>query len=172
MDKFTLAFNFVMDHEVGSAPNGGYTNRDIDPGGATKWGISDRRDGKMDNQTDVNGDRIPDIPVKDLTKQQAMEIYRNEYWKPAGCEDLPFELACTVFDTAVNQGVSVALKLKAQTLDYKAYLELRTQLYLRLAEKNPKFKLKKPGWKYCILDGWLARVNDLKKFVDIHKMDV
>lgn len=158
MDKFTLAFNFVMDHEVGNAPNGGYTNRDIDPGGETKWGISKKAH--------------PSVDIKNLTKQAAMDIYRTDYWDMAGCEDLPFELACVVFDTAVNQGVSVALKLKAQTLDYKAYLELRTQLYLRLAEKNPKFKLKKPGWKYCILDGWLARVNDLKKFVDIHKMDV
>jgi len=70
-----------------------------DPGGATRWGISQAAH--------------PGIDVMRLSRQQAMDIYRNEYWLPL----LPYEsalaapnaclnpaLAIVAFDAAVNEG--------------------------------------------------------------------
>lgn len=62
-----------------------------DPGGTTKYGI-DQRD-------------HPGVNVATLTKDQAIEIYRNEEWRKAQCASMkaPWDLA--VFDSAINPGL-------------------------------------------------------------------
>lgn len=67
------------------------SNRAMDKGGLTKWGISKRAH--------------PDVDVVNLTREAATEIYFLEYWKKARVGDLPLGLAKLVFDGAVNHGV-------------------------------------------------------------------
>lgn len=72
-----------------------------------------------------------DIP--NLTEAQALDIYRQHYWRAAGCENLPWPLCLVVFDTAVNHGVGVAQELLGQHSDPVDYLAARMLVYVRLA---------------------------------------
>lgn len=73
---------------------GGHVDDPADPGGETKYGISKRA--------------YPDLDIGGLTKKQAGEIYRADYWDACRCDDLPRGLDLVVFDAAVNQGPGFA----------------------------------------------------------------
>ena len=90
MSKFDEIIEMVLEHE------GGYVNHSSDPGGETIYGISKRA--------------YPDLDIKNLTVEQAKEIYRNDYWDRIKGEDLPSGVACVVLDYCVNSGVSRASK--------------------------------------------------------------
>lgn len=87
---FDQALAFVLGWE------GGLVNDPKDPGGLTNHGIS-----KL---------AYPALDVAALTREQIVEIYRRDYWEPARCMDMPVPLALLVFDSAVNQGISTAVK--------------------------------------------------------------
>ncbi len=110
MNHFYTALKFVLDHEAG------YSNNPNDRGGETNFGISDRRDGLMDGKADIDGDRVPDARIKDLTIEQAGQIYLREYWQPLRCDDLHPSIAYVLFDTAVNTGTRQAVKLLQRAL--------------------------------------------------------
>lgn len=97
--SFLHALSFIL------AKEGGYVNDSTDKGGETNFGISDKRDGLADGKTDVDGDGKPDTPIKDLTSEQAGEIYYRDYWSPAYCSDWPDGISLIVFDAAVQHGV-------------------------------------------------------------------
>lgn len=71
---------------------GGWVNNPYDPGGETKYGISKNA--------------YPNVDIAALTKDQAIEIYRKDYWVPTAgrIEDLSPQIALVVFDWAVNSG--------------------------------------------------------------------
>ena len=73
---------------------GGYVNDPRDPGGETKFGISKRA--------------YPDLDIKTLTREQAKDIYYQDYWRAVECDYLPEELRLIAFDSAVQHGVAVA----------------------------------------------------------------
>jgi lysozyme family protein len=82
------AIFFTLRWEVGSAPNGGFVNHPLDPGGMTKYGISKRAH--------------PDVDIENLTEQEAAEIYYYAYWKPLFADALPPRLALALFDWSVH----------------------------------------------------------------------
>jgi len=90
MSHFDRAIISVLFHE------GGYVNNPHDPGGETNFGISKRS--------------YPNVDIKNLTKDEAIAIYRRDFWQ--SCYDkMPYQIAAKVFDMAVNMGVSTAHKL-------------------------------------------------------------
>jgi len=89
--RFEQAFDRVIGHE------GGYVNHPDDPGGETKWGISKRA--------------YPNVSIKDLTREQARDLYLADYWSPLHLEGLPDEIQFNVFDAAVNHGRGNAVRL-------------------------------------------------------------
>jgi len=91
MNPFDHAIEFVM------AAEGTYVNNILDPGGETKYGISKRQ--------------FPDLDIKTITRQDAIGIYREKYWNTCKCDQLPSPLAMVLFDSAVNQGPSIAIRL-------------------------------------------------------------
>lgn len=128
---------------------GGWSNDAADSGGKTMFGITER----------VYKAHYPEKWIKDCTMDEALGIYKKDYWDAAGCADLPLPLAVAVFDTAVNCGVSRAKRWLKEAQDPKGFLERRRQHYYTIIENNPALaKFKK---------GWLNRLNDLHKFVDI-----
>lgn len=139
--KFGEALKFTLAHE------GGYSFNPNDPGGETKWGISKRYH--------------PNVDIKNLTQQQAYDIYLNEYWNPIGGDNLPYPLCVVAFDTAVNPGLGDALKwLKlSQGQTWTGLLQLRRNNYQNLVSSNPS--------KRVDLKGWLNRCNDLQKYCEI-----
>lgn len=147
-NNFVRAFQFVAKWEWGDRKDGGYTNDPTDPGGETKWGISKRAH--------------PNLDIKNLTLEQAAEIYLSEYWDATGCDlvastDIGYAVA--IFDTAVNCGVSRTKGWLKEAEDVKSFLELRRKYYYMLIDKNPKLVKFKQGW--------LNRLNDLHKYIDI-----
>lgn len=88
MSQFDKLIDRVLSHE------GGYSNDPQDPGGETQWGISKRAH--------------PDVNIKALTRNQAIDIYRADYWDKIKGDQLPAGIAFQVLDAAVNHGVRVA----------------------------------------------------------------
>jgi lysozyme family protein len=87
---FERALQFVLKHE------GGYVNDPRDPGGETKYGISQRA--------------FPGLDIKNLTVEQAGEIYRAQYWLRIRGDELPAGIGLLAFDMAVNMGCTAAVK--------------------------------------------------------------
>lgn len=83
---------------------GGYVNHPNDPGGETKFGISKRS--------------YPHIDIKSLTKEQAIAIYKQDFWDKCKIEKLPPPLRLIVFDCAVNQGQGTAIKLLQKAIRF------------------------------------------------------
>jgi lysozyme family protein len=123
--NFDNAFEVEMEVEVGSAPNGGYTNDPNDPGGETKWGISKRAN--------------PNVDIANLTKDGAKPIYKVKYWDPLNLDNEAYAIALLLFDTSVNQGLAFAHTLP------RDFVGICTARMLRYAA-NPNFSRYGKGW--------------------------
>lgn len=110
MNTFDDALELLLEHE------GGYVDDPNDAGGKTKFGISDRRDGKVDGLADIDGDGVGDVKIIELELKQVAEIYRREYWDRCKCSLLSPALATALFDTAVNCGNGLAARLLQRVL--------------------------------------------------------
>lgn len=128
---FGQAMRFVLAHE------GGEVNHPEDHGCYTKWGIAQKFN--------------PQVNVATMELEQAKRIYREKYWEPAGCDALPWPLALTVFDMAVNAGTGTAIKLLGNA-DFAKYNEHRRSYYRSLATFA------------TFGQGWLNRVDAIEKF--------
>jgi lysozyme family protein len=102
----------------------------------------------------------PGVDVKNLTKEQAAQIYRERYWNSVNADSLPPALAAVMTDTAVNMGAGKAKELLEKSGgDIGSFLELRREHYRNLATSDPK--------KYGqFLNGWMNRVNRLEAFAN------
>lgn len=137
---FDIIINIILRHE------GGYVNDPDDLGGETKYGITKRR--------------YPNLDIKNLTKREAIEIYRRDFFIPMEIEKISnMNLALNYMDMGVNAGIGNAKKIMATALKEQAetgadivtiYKRLRVEYYTRIAElrNNKKF-----------LAGWLNRVK-------------
>lgn len=119
---------------------GGFTPKDGASGAPANFGINQRAN--------------PDVDVKNLTKAQAVELYRTRYWDAIGGDNLPPATALVAFDMAVNQGVGSARAMLEQTGgDPMQMIAERRKFYEGLA-KNPK--------QTENLTGWLNRMDALE----------
>lgn len=87
---FDTAFERLIGHE------GGYVNHPSDPGGETRYGISKRS--------------YPGEDIAGMTLARAKEIYRRDFWGPAGCDAVPPGIRFDLFDFAVNSGTRTAIR--------------------------------------------------------------
>ena len=81
---------------------GGHVDNPDDPGGETKFGISQRA--------------YPKVNISKLTKDKARKIYQRDYWKPAGCDEMPSGVDLIVFDGAVNCGVRSSVRFLQESV--------------------------------------------------------
>lgn len=95
---FDQAFAFVVEAEGGAT----ITDDPQDPGGLTKWGVSQRS--------------YPDLDIRSLTREQAKDIYFRDYWQRCHCDRFQQQLALALFDSAVNQGPAKAIRLLQRAL--------------------------------------------------------
>jgi lysozyme family protein len=151
MANFEEAIPVVLENE------GGYVSDPADPGGETHWGISKRA--------------YPNLNITDLTKEQATEIYRRDFWRFDGIENQA--VATKIFDAFVNMGhtaIKILQKLLGATVDgnygpqterlvnaedpaqlLSRYRIVLAQHYIEIAEKNPA--------EAKFLQGWLKRAR-------------
>lgn len=123
-----------------------YENDPSDPGGPTRWGIDHRSH--------------PSVDIRNLTEDQAKQIYWDDYWQKNGCEEKGFPLGEVYFNAAVNCGSGRAMKLLSESgNDASKFLDAQAAFYHRLVQARPK------SVKY--LRGWLNRVNSLRTFLKL-----
>ncbi|HEM8614633.1 TPA: peptidoglycan-binding protein [Citrobacter amalonaticus] len=170
---FRNALTFVLSAERG------YVNDPTDRGGETNLGISDKRDGVADGKTDVDGDGKPDTRIRDLTVEQAGQIYFRDYWYPAYCPLWPDEVALFVFDSAVQHGAKKAVQLLQEAVGFtgksvdgiagkntRAAVEsadpdwLMNRLYLRRSRYYADIIKSNPS-QGKFLNGWFNRLDNL-----------
>ena len=140
----------VLKHE------GGYVNDPNDLGGETNFGITKRF--------------YPDVDIKNLTKEDAKQIYYKDYWKKNKCDKMPDQLKHIYFDMCVNMGKRTAVKilqrasvnkgkdidvdggLGAMTLEAIKNVELervrayRVKYYVDIVNKKPEQEKFYFGW--------------------------
>lgn len=93
MADFEIAIVKTLAREGGSK----YTETPGDTGGATKYGISQRA--------------YPHLNIKALTEADAKAIYKRDYWDKVQGDSINSQSAAeSIFDFAVNAGVSTAIK--------------------------------------------------------------
>ncbi len=99
LTKFEDIIEITLHHE------GGYVNDPNDLGGETNFGIAKRF--------------YPDVDIKNLTKDEASDIYRRDYWVRNRVEELPENLRHIFFDMCVNQGRGTAVKILQRACNAK-----------------------------------------------------
>jgi lysozyme family protein len=91
--EFDAAFGRLLGYE------GGYVDDPADPGGATRYGVT-QAVARAHGYTGA----MQDYPLED-----AKAVYRESYWDACHCDDLPPEVRYGVFDAAVNSGTHAAV---------------------------------------------------------------
>ena len=139
--RFTAFMPFIFKWE------GGYDNDPDDPGGETKYGIDKRSH--------------PEVDIRNLTREGALEIYWRAYWVKYGCEWLAGPVGEVFFNACVNCGAGRARQLLAATPTPHSgggFLDAQEAFYRRLVAARPALG------KY--LKGWLNRTADLRRWAE------
>ena len=102
--------------EVVLAHEGGFVDDPDDRGGATNWGVTQAV------WEDFLEDEFTSEDVRNFSREQAIELYREEFWKPSQAEKLPEEIREVYFDMCVN------LVNGMQSKSYKQQLMLRVEV--------------------------------------------
>jgi hypothetical protein len=165
MFDFEKDANFVKIVPLVLNSEGGYSNDPADPGGPTKYGIAT-------NYNQIILREMGIFNVKNMTYDQAKQIYYRKYWILPGCNLIPnISLQYIHFDTGVNCGVGAASKMYRSLSKNPSAFEgggknklLFTTLFLEYVALRQRYytSLRKAlVTKY--LAGWINRLSDVIK---------
>ena len=168
MAKFSMAFLFLRCIKVILNNEGGLADHSDDPGKLTNFGIATLF--------------YPDLDIKNLNREQAIEIYFDDYWLPMNLTGIYDEnLVLQIFDFGVNSrskryGFNSALKAIQRIVDVEQdgklgpitkdainnyvgdivylYINERKKYYFDLARRKPKLQV--------FLNGWIHRAENTK----------
>ncbi|HXW70394.1 MAG TPA: glycosyl hydrolase 108 family protein [Methylocella sp.] len=164
----TKADNFEACLAVTLHAEGGYSNDPHDPGGPTNFGITQ----KVLEQW--RGQPVSAEEVKELTRDEAKEIYRANYWLPMNCAKLPDGVDLEVFDFGVNAGPSRSIKRLQRLLGIKEDGSMGPmtlaavnaidpkELMIKLANDRQEYYRSLPTFAQ-FGGGWTRRVSDVQK---------
>ena len=160
MTNFEKALAFTLSVE------GGFVDNPDDPGGATKWGVTQKVYDRYCNETEAGLG-----PVKLMRRVDMQAIYQDDYWSYGGCGLMPTVAASMIlFDSVVNHGVRRGVQLLQRTVKVKEdgdigpitraavamggfemdFLWVRLQFYTRIRHGGP------------FLKGWVNRMLKLR----------
>jgi|TARA_R100000750_G_scaffold54568_1_gene40367 lysozyme family protein len=151
----------IIEREGGSK----ITRDPDDPGGTTRFGISQRAH--------------KDVDIENLTYDKASDIYYEHYYKPAKTGSFPIDLQEIYLDMVVNMGYSRAVKVvqravnakgadlivdgklgpktlgavRDKNLEPERLTAYRVVYYVELCKKRPSM------WKYYF--GWYRRSTEV-----------
>lgn len=101
-DHFATFIDRLLSHE------GGYSSDRTDPGNWTggRPGVGELRGTKFG----IAANTYPTLDIINLTRAQAIAIYRRDFWLAAKCQLLPPSTAFQLLDGAVNSGIAQATR--------------------------------------------------------------
>lgn len=149
---------------------GGYVNNPHDPGGHTNMGIT------LYTLSDYRKQECRPEDIKNLTKEEAGAIYREMYWDPLACDDLPLGVDLSVFDMGVNAGVLRGAKILQKIvganpdgiigsktlLAVNEYCKLHGSVKLIESYRDSRMNFYKTLDSYSIFGGgWTNRANSV-----------
>jgi len=148
-EDFKKAFKFVEIAE------GGYSNNKNDKGGKTNFGITQNTYNSYNKNK-----KLPLKDVKNITKDEVMKIYYEDFWKKSGAKDAKDKsLGLILFDSAVNHGVGNAKKYyKNSNENFDNFINIRRDYYNNRVLEKPDQKI--------FHKGWINRINNLQKYKD------
>jgi lysozyme family protein len=138
---------------------GGYSNNINDPGGATKWGVTEL----VARSFGYEGS-MQDYPI-----DEAKRVYKVTYWGTLKLEQLPECIRYDMFDAAVNSGVGEAIRWLQHTCGTEEDGVLGPvtitaankmdpgQLRTRFNGKRLQFMTERPQWP-VFGKGWARRI--------------
>jgi WD40 repeat protein len=94
---------------------GGSSEVSDGPGGPTKFSVTQKTYDEWRRRRGVER-----RPIQEMTRGEMQELYRTDWWRRAGCDDLQPSLAMLHFDTAVNMGIVPAVKILQSQLGLEA----------------------------------------------------
>lgn len=154
--NFDQAFDTLLKHE------GGFVDHPDDPGGATRYGITEA----VAREVGYRGD------MRDLPLALAARIYRERYWDAVHAEQLPAQVRYVVFDAAVNSGVGQAARWLQRAVGVRDDGVIGPQTLAAVAQHNPealtrrylsqrlRFMSGLANWP-AFGRGWARRIADL-----------
>ena len=110
-NKMNTTFEEII--EVVLAHEGGFVDDPDDRGGATNWGVTQAV------WEDFLEDEFTSEDVRNFSREQAIELYREEFWKPSQAEKLQEEIREVYFDMCVNHGQRNAVKILQTAVNVK-----------------------------------------------------
>lgn len=152
------AIDLVLKHE------GGLVDHPRDPGGLTNFGISLRAYPELGRDG-----------IRNLTREQAAEIYERDYWQKIRGDELPLPVAVMVLDAAVNSGVRRSVQWLQRALRVAddgvigpvtigaAHEADVLDLLRELASNRIQFLMGLPTWD-TFGNGWGRRIDDTLDF--------
>lgn len=154
--NFDTAFEQLLRHE------GGFSDHPDDPGGATRFGVTEA----VAREVGYRGD------MRELPLELAKRIYLERYWKPVRADELPPGVRYALFDAAVNSGPRQAVKwlqraagvpddgvLGPKTLA-AAHALNADALRSKILAQRLKLMASLPSWP-SFGRGWARRIADL-----------
>lgn len=151
---------------------GGYAERDSEPGGAVNMGISftafkewwtkNKKPGKPSFEH-----------LKALTRDEAETIYKDWFFKPLSFEVMPSGVDYALVDFAVNSGVGGSIRAVRRQLGFPASSKVDASLSWRLRSYQPdrlideicdaRLELMKGSKKWeRFKENWTNRVNKVR----------
>ena len=113
---------------------GGWSNHPDDRGGATKYGI-----------TAATASRHG-LNVSTLTREQAREIYRKDYWIPSGASSAQWPLNLAIMNSYVNSGRKWQITGSTPLEQAINYINQQNNYYHQIISNNPSQRVFANGW--------------------------
>ena len=154
--NFDTAFTKLLKFE------GDYSNDKDDPGGATRYGITEQ----VARENGYSG------PMRELPLDFAKAVYKRKYWDTVQADSLPSAVQYAIFDAAVNSGPRQAALWLQRAVGVKDDGVIGPQTLKAVGELAPDGVLRRflgqrllfmaslPNWP-TFSKGWARRLGDL-----------
>ena len=129
-------------------------------------GFSDRKTDKRTNLGVIQDiyniyrkDRgLPQTDVKNITIEEAVQIYYIYFWKKSGADKLEHPMDFVFFDMYINTNPLNAKRVLKNSTDVYDLIENRRKYYDNIIKINPQKEEYRKGWN--------NRLNKIKNYVD------
>ena len=153
--------------EVVLAHEGGFVDDPDDRGGATNWGVTQAV------WEDHLEDEFTSEDVRNFTREQAIALYKEEFWIPSQSEKLPEEIREVYFDMCVNHGQRNAVKILQTAVNAKGgNIDVDGAIGPNTIREASKLKLwevqvERSGfyWNLVFVGSFYGKRNSQQKFI-------